>query len=67
MNDKNILWYCTRHCAAKEIASGKVLALKLDDANTYYVGLELRPDSEYMDVFNHYILKGKENGIIYDC
>ena len=40
------------------------MALDMDDAIYALGGFALRPDSEFLSVFNHYILKAFETGIL---
>ena len=64
MADEATLWYCTKWCASpEEREQGKIIALEIEDSHQTYGGLLLRPDSEYLDVFRHYALKGFESGI----
>ena len=53
--DKKTLFYCATSCIG--MSRGKVVALDMDD--TFYTlgGFALRPDSEFLSVFNHYLLK----------
>ena len=65
MNDPQTLFYCTSSCLSDKVTSGEVMALKMDD--TYYArrGFALGEDSEYMSLFNHYLLKAFETGILH--
>ena len=40
----------------------QVYALKMDDSIKAMVGLALQKDSEFLQIFNHYILRGLEFG-----
>ena len=60
-----ILFYCNPSCAANEIRAGDVIALKMDDPHNTLAGFLLRKDSEYLSVFNHYLLKGIESGVFH--
>ena len=42
----------------------QVMALKMDDASFGYSTLGLQKDSEFLQVFNYYILKGYETGYL---
>ena len=64
-NDPETLFYCASSCLHKQIKEGTVLALDMDD--TYYTlgGFGLPTDSEYLSMFNHYLLKAFERGILH--
>ena len=42
----------------------QVLALRIDSSDYLVVGFGLQKDSEFLPLFNHYILKGRESGIL---
>ena len=42
-----------------------IVALKMDDTHRTFGGFILRPDSEYLSVFNYYFLKAFETGVFY--
>ena len=42
----------------------QVAFLKMDDSDNLMVGFGLQKDSEFLALFNHYILKGMESGIL---
>ena len=42
----------------------QILELKMDDVNSGYATLALQRDSEFLPLFNHYIMKMKENGLL---
>ena len=42
----------------------KAFELKMDDSFYTHGGLGLQKDSEFLSMFNHYILKGMENGML---
>ena len=63
INDKDTLWYCQRDCAEEEIEKGNVIELQMDDAHYTYGGWLLKPNSEYVSVISHYVIKGYETGI----
>ena len=41
----------------------KIYPLKMDDSSYNLLGLGLQKDSEFLGIFNHYLLKQMENGI----
>lgn len=43
----------------------KAIALKIDDPVYGHAGLGLQKNSEFLPLFNHFILKGFENGILW--
>ena len=69
MNDPKALFYCADVCAVSTnhnaIREGDIIALKMDDHHYTFGGFGLRKDSEYLSVFNHYLLKGKESGVFH--
>ena len=64
INDPKTLWYCGNNCFPQAIMEGKVVALDMDDTLKTWGGFYLRPNSEYLSVFNHYLLKAFETGIL---
>ena len=64
INNPKTLWYCTGSCALQPIKEGKVVELKMEDSYTVYAGFVLQPNSEYLSLFNHYLLKAYETGIL---
>ena len=58
------MFYCASTCLDTEIAEGKVVALKMDDTQYMLGGFGLQPDSEYLSMFNHFLLKAFETGIV---
>ena len=64
INDPKTLLYCSATCLPQPINEGKVVPLKMDDPSIIRVGFGLRPESEYSSVFNHYLLKGFETGVL---
>ena len=64
IKDLKTLFFCAVSCVGDVLEAGKVVVLKMDDAHITWGGFGLRPDSEYMSLFNHYLLKGIENGIL---
>merc|ERR1711884_150768 len=64
LEDKKALFYCSSSCIPKPQMEGRVVALDMDDAFYTLGGFALRPDSEFLSVFNHYILKAYETGIL---
>ena len=64
LRERNTLWYCASYCLYNPIYKGKIEQLKMDDA--YYVnfGFHFGADSEYRTMFNHYLLKEHEHGIL---
>ena len=65
INDPKTLFYCASTCLDTEIAEGKVVALKMDDTQYMLGGFGLQPDSEYLSMFNHFLLKAFETGILH--
>ena len=65
-SDLKSLLYCPDNsCDEKEsIRKGRVVAFAMDDAPYSFYVLFLRQDSEYLSLFNHYLLKGFETGIM---
>ena len=41
----------------------KIHPLKMDDSSYYLLGLGLQKDSEFLGIFNHYLLKEMESGL----
>ena len=65
-NDPKALFFCAANCVFDYvIRAGDVIALKMDDPHNTFGGFALRKDSEYLSVFNHYLLKGKESGVFH--
>ena len=64
INNPKTLFYCASSCLVQEITDGKVVALKMNDTHYSNLGFALRPDSEYLSLFNHYMLKAFETGIL---
>ena len=64
LEDEKTLFYCASTCVGKPLKEGKVVALDMDD--TFYTlgGFALRTDSEFLSVFNHYLLKAFQSGIL---
>ena len=62
INDPKTVLYCAVTCVDPS-HKGKVIALEMDDTYFTMGGLALRPYSEYLSVFNHYMLKAFETGI----
>lgn len=65
--DKNTLLYANPVQLVAPTPSGKTLAhqafaLKMDDSVHVIVTLALQKDSEFLPIFNHYILKGFQSG-----
>ena len=50
------------HTQSYKMLTEKVFPLKMDDSVNSFVGLALQKDSEFLQVFNHYILKALEVG-----
>ena len=48
----------------ENIKEGKVVELKMEDSYIVYAGFVLQPNSEYLSLFNHYLLKAYETGIL---
>ena len=48
--------------AAEKVLTDKVFAIKMDDSVYGLGGLALQKDSEFLQIFNHYILKALEGG-----
>ena len=62
------LFYSSPEVLATKLPSGKMLsdlafALKMDDEVNGVAGFALQKDSEFLQIFNHYIMKAKESGI----
>ena len=64
INDPQTLWFCAGSCALPEIKAGEIIELKMDDSYKAYGGFLLQPNSEYLSLFNHYLLKAYETGIL---
>ena len=64
MNEENTLWYHDETAKNWNAHKGKVISLKMEAAHYTYLGFALQRDSEFMAVFNHYLLKTYENGIL---
>ena len=65
--DSKTLFYATRSQLMQVTSSGKkfasdAFALKMDDSVYARVTLALQKDSEFLQIFNHYILKALEGG-----
>ena len=63
IDEQKTLWYCPAFCDPPR-SRGKIKALKMDDSVHTHGGHVLHPDSEYLSVFNHYLLKEYEHGIL---
>ena len=64
INDKKVLWFCHSSVQNWNNSQGKVFSLKMEDSITTYAGFALQKDSEFMAIFNHYLLKAHETGIL---
>ena len=64
MRDQKTLFYCAESCDKTKFKTGEVVALKMDDTTITWGGFWLRPDSEYLSLFNHHLLKAFETGIL---
>ena len=63
-NDNKVLWFCHESSQNWNTSQGKVVSLKMDDSYYSYFGFGLQKDSEFMAIFNHYLLKAYETGIL---
>ena len=66
IRDPNTLWYCdprAGRCMSPS-ARGKIKALEMEDDSYNYEGFVLQWNSEYMPLFNFYLLRQHEHGII---
>ena len=61
--DKTLLFVETTALLDKEANPYDLEALNLEDAGKIYLTLTLHKDSEFLQIFNYYILKGHEHGI----
>ena len=64
INEEKTLWFVDELAQNWNNSRGKVVSLTMDDAYHTYVGFALQEDSEFMAIFNHYLLKAYENGIL---
>ena len=64
INDEKTLWFCEESAQNWNNSRGNVVSLKLNDAINSYFGFALQSDSEFMAMFNHFLLKAYENGIL---
>ena len=64
MNDPKTLFYCYSGCVGTAVIEGTAVALDMDDTHFTFGGFLLRGDSEYLSVFNHYLLKAFETGTL---
>ena len=65
MKEPNTLWYCTRSpgCMTPRVR-GKIKALEMEDDAYTYQSFILQRNSEYLPMFNYYLLRQHEHGII---
>ena len=66
ISDPKSLLYCPDNSCDEQgdIRKGRVVAYEMEDAQHSWNVFLLRPDSEYLPLFNHYLLKGFETGIL---
>ena len=66
IRNSRILWYGPVEMLNRQISTDahKAFALKMDDAVYSHGGFGLQKDSEFCALFNNYILKGLETGVI---
>ena len=66
ISDPKSLLYCPDNsCDEKgDIRKGRVVAFEMEDAEHVWNAFLFRPDSEYLSLFNHYLLKAFETGIL---
>ena len=64
--EKVLLYYGLSSVVSKNAKpyQGQLIALKMDDMSYSLASLALQKDSEFLPIFNHYILKGLEHGIM---
>ena len=60
--EKKILWYDAE--SIQRNYKGKVYSLNMDASHYTYIGFALQRDSEFLSIFNHYLLKAYESGIL---
>ena len=65
VNDPKKLFFCAGSCFDWAIRKGKAIPLKMDDTSYSLMGFHMAPDSEFLGVFNHYLLKAFETGILH--
>ena len=63
INNKKVLWF-SHESDPNYDKTWNIVSLKMDDSHYTYVGFGLQEDSEFMTIFNHYLLKAYENGIL---
>ena len=68
ISDPKTLWYIIKLATVPLTATGKelldqVVALKMDDSSYAISGFGLQKESEFLKMFNHYLLKESEHGI----
>ena len=64
MGDKKTLFFCADSCAYGYVINGTVIPLDLDDAYYALGGFYFQKDSEFSSIFNYYLLKEFEHGIM---
>ena len=66
IRDPTFLLYCPDNsCDEKgDIRKGRVVAFEMKEAKHVWNTFLLMPDSEYLSLFNHYLLKAFETGIL---
>ena len=64
MGEEKTLFFCADSCAYEFVLNGTVVALNLDDAYYALGGFYLQKDSEFSAIFNYYLLKAFEHGIL---
>ena len=63
--DLKILFYCADSCVDLDTTpDDRILSLKMHDTFHTLGGYALQNNSEYIDIYNHYLLKELEHGIV---
>ena len=63
--DLKTLFYCADSCVELDITpNDRMVALQMHDTFHTLGGFALQKNSEYLDIFNHYLLKQLEHGIV---
>ena len=66
--DPKMLLYCGPYFILPHLPNGEIMnqlvVLKMKDVTFWSVTLPLHKGSEFLEIFNHYILKGKETGFL---